>query len=116
MTTPVFIHALSSTEEEVDVVYDVEVPNRHNFALASSVFAQNKAEHNGKEPEVGRYKGLGEMNPETLWETTMDPSKRTILKVTIEEVVEADKIFNSARTGIAILTLSTTSRSLGCPT
>src|SRR3989449_6124562 len=53
-----------------------------------------KAEHNGKEPEVGRYKGLGEMNPETLWDTTMDPSKRTILKVNIEEAVEADKTFN----------------------
>src|SRR6266849_1255871 len=53
-----------------------------------------KAEHNGKEPEVGRYKGLGEMNPETLWDTTMDPAHRTILKVSIEEAVEADKIFN----------------------
>jgi DNA gyrase subunit B len=53
-----------------------------------------KAEHNGKEPEVGRYKGLGEMNPETLWDTTMDPEKRTILKVNIEEAVEADKVFN----------------------
>jgi len=52
-----------------------------------------KAEHNGKEPEVGRYKGLGEMNPETLWDTTMDPEKRTILKVDIEEAVEADKVF-----------------------
>jgi DNA gyrase subunit B len=55
---------------------------------------QYKAEHNGKEPEVGRYKGLGEMNPETLWETTMDPAQRTVLKVNIEEVVEADKTFN----------------------
>ncbi len=53
-----------------------------------------KAEHNGKEPEVGRYKGLGEMNPETLWDTTMDPAKRTILKVSIDEAVEADKTFN----------------------
>jgi DNA gyrase subunit B len=53
-----------------------------------------KASHNGKEPEIGRYKGLGEMNPETLWDTTMDPVHRTILQVSIEEAVEADKTFN----------------------
>jgi DNA gyrase subunit B len=53
-----------------------------------------KAAHNGKEPDVGRYKGLGEMNPDTLWDTTMDPARRTILKVSIEEAVEADKVFN----------------------
>lgn len=59
-----------------------------------AIVTEYSATHNGKEPEVGRYKGLGEMNPETLWDTTMDPGKRTILRVDIEEAMEADKVFN----------------------
>ncbi|MBS1833640.1 MAG: DNA gyrase subunit B, partial [Acidobacteria bacterium] len=48
-----------------------------------------------REINVTRYKGLGEMNSEQLWETTMDPEKRTLLKVNLEDIVQSDVIFNT---------------------
>jgi len=63
-----------------------EVPTRE--ALLDKVLAAAK-----KDLTIQRYKGLGEMNPEQLWETTMNPDKRTLLEVRIDDAVETDEIF-----------------------
>jgi len=62
------------------------------FFCLKDVLDQVRQEAN-KGMNIQRYKGLGEMNPQQLWDTTMDPARRTLLKITLEDAVEADRIF-----------------------
>ena len=67
---------------------DREQPITGPLSLLDAIFAEGE-----KGLSLQRYKGLGEMNPEQLWETTLDPDARTLLQVRVEDVAEADDIF-----------------------
>lgn len=70
--------------------------NEHKYPLSTIQDAINWMLEDAKKGfTIQRYKGLGEMNPEQLWETTMDPTTRRLLKVRIEDVVATDQIFTT---------------------
>ncbi|MCG0277075.1 MAG: DNA topoisomerase (ATP-hydrolyzing) subunit B [Thermanaeromonas sp.] len=75
-------------------LYRVSRGKETHYLYSDQALEQFLASRDGERWEVQRYKGLGEMNPEQLWETTMNPATRTLLKVTLEDAVAADEIFN----------------------
>jgi DNA gyrase subunit B len=79
-------------------LYLIKKGNFHRYAWSDEerdrILEQLKAEGSDKNITVQRYKGLGEMNAEQLWETTMNPETRTLRQVTIEDAAEADRIFS----------------------
>ena len=75
-------------------LYKVYKKDKVAYAYTDSDLEEKKKEI-GKGYQIQRYKGLGEMNPEQLWETTMNPKNRLLIKVTIDDGAEADKMITT---------------------
>ena len=76
-------------------LYKIQTGKHRQYAYSDGERDAYLTSLNGKTAAVSRYKGLGEMDPEELWDTTMNPATRTILQVSVEDAVRADEIFST---------------------